>query len=80
MYISLEATNMVENHVIIEKEDVLGTANMAEKVVAAVDTITAEEEDEIINAPDEVVESDINTAKEEEELFDAQEVEAVSVR
>ena len=55
MYLSLEATNMVENHVIIEKEDVLGTANMAEKVVAAVDTATTKEEDDLINAPDEVV-------------------------
>jgi len=70
---------MVEADVIIEKEDVLGTANMAEEVGAAVDTTTAEEEDGIINAPDEVVESDINTAEEDEELFDAQEVEAASV-
>ena len=54
-YISLEATNIVEADVIIEKEDVLGTANMAVEVVATVDTATAKEEDDLINAPDEVV-------------------------
>mmetsp|Transcript_58198 Transcript_58198/g.70064 ORF Transcript_58198/g.70064 Transcript_58198/m.70064 type:complete len:631 (+) Transcript_58198:236-2128(+) len=73
--ISLEATNMAEADMIIENDDVLEASNTAKEMGAVV----AEKVEEIINAPHKVVESDINTAGEEEELFDAQDVEAVAV-